>query len=109
MNDKEFEEKIRMGLHYMEYRAYLYFYYFPEEANKDEITKKAFEHTKKTALKFISKVNKVKDEAMCEVLLEMACEREKEDLFKDLEIYKSDAEYMIRFTSNTVSYLKPKT
>ena len=58
MNDKEFEEKIRMGLHYMEYRAYLYFYYFPEEANKDEITKKAFEHTKKTALKFISKVNK---------------------------------------------------
>ena len=101
---KELDRKLNNAFDIINFRAYVYFYYFPDCINENEISKKAFELSGEGALKSISKTYALQNIEEIESALNKDCLAKFNDFFGSVEIYKKDADFLIK----TASRILPK-
>ena len=99
---KELDRKIKNSFDIINFRAYVYFYYFPDCINENEISKKAFILSKEGALKYISKIYALQSIEEIESALNKDCLAEFNNFFESVEAYKKDADFLMKTASYTL-------
>ena len=95
---KKEDEKIRKFFNLAAYRAYVYFYYNPDEAKIDEAHKQAIADSKDGAIRWLKSQNKEItgcDNDFFERLLDFTCLSERERYLERKESYKQSADLFI--------------